>query len=82
MKRVKIEYPINGENVELYVEPMDPNHRMYSFERDSNDPHPLLIEHSETGWTLKSQDSWGLTAEDLNILGKLLEREYENMPRC
>jgi len=81
MKRFKIEFPINGQEVELYAEPMDFNHRMYSLERGLNDPHPLLIEHSEVGWKVTSQDDWNLTPDAVNELGKLLEREYHFRPQ-
>ncbi|WP_256010467.1 hypothetical protein [Desertivirga xinjiangensis] len=81
MKRIKIEYPVNGANVELYAEPMDLNHRMYSLERGLMDPHPLLIEHNEYGWKVKSQDDWSLSAEEINNLGELLVKEYPNRPQ-
>ncbi|WP_207425497.1 hypothetical protein [Pedobacter sp. SYSU D00535] len=81
MKRFKIEYSINGEQVELYAEPMDMHHRMYSLERQLMDPHPLLIEHTNSGWVVKSQDNWMLSPEEVNNLGELLEREYPNRPQ-
>ena len=81
MKRFKIEYPVNGEQAELYAEPMDSHHRMYSLERKLMDPHPLLIEHSDGRWRVKSQDDWGFSEEDVNKLGDLLEREYPNRPQ-
>jgi hypothetical protein len=81
MKRFKVEYQINGENVELYAEPMDLHHRMYSLERKLMDPHPLLIEHVETGWTVTSQDNWGLSEKEVTDLGNLLEKEYSSRPQ-
>ena len=81
MKRFKIEFPVNGEEVELYAEPMDLNHRMYSLERNLNDPRPLLIENTESGWKVTSQDNWSLTPEAVNELGNLLEREYQFRPQ-
>jgi hypothetical protein len=82
MKRFKIQYSINGENQDLYAEPMDLNHRMYSLERQLMDPHPLLIEHCADGsWIVKSQDSWSLSDEEVNKLGETLEREYPNRPQ-
>ncbi|WP_423145940.1 hypothetical protein [Rubrolithibacter danxiaensis] len=81
MKRFTIKYPINGEETELYAEPMDMNHRMYSLERDLMDPHPLLIERKEEGgWKVKSQDNWSLSEEEISKLGDTLEREYPNRP--
>lgn len=81
MKRFKIDFPLNGENTELYAEPMDEHHRMYSLERKLMDPHPLLIEHFEGGWKVTSQDNWNLNSEDVNNLGNLLEREYPQHPQ-
>ncbi|MGV3508461.1 MAG: hypothetical protein ACO1N7_04165 [Sphingobacteriaceae bacterium] len=81
MKRFKIDYLINGESVELYAEPMDEHHRMYSLERKLMDPHPLLIEHFENGWKVTSQDNWNLSDDEVNDLGNLLEREYPNRPQ-
>lgn len=81
MKRFKIEYVINGEPVELYAEPMDLNHRMYSLERQLMDPHPLLIEHFAEAWKVTSQDDWSLSPDAVNELGELLEREYPNRPQ-
>ena len=81
MKRIKIEFPIQGKELELYAEPMDLNHRMYSLERGDNDPHPLLIEHDHTKWIVRSQDNWSLTDEEVTQLGDLLEREYPNRPQ-
>lgn len=81
MKRFKIPYTINGEKLELYAEPMDMNHRMYSLERHLVDAHPLLIEKQEDGrWKVKSQDNWGLNDEEVTHLGQTLEREYPNQP--
>ncbi|KAA8484979.1 hypothetical protein BDE36_2323 [Arcticibacter tournemirensis] len=80
MKRFKIQYTIKGEQIDLYAEPMDLNHRMYSLERKLMDPHPLLIEHGEHGWFVKSQDNWGLSKEDVNELGEYLERAYDQSP--
>ncbi|RXF70446.1 hypothetical protein [Arcticibacter tournemirensis] len=80
MKRFKIQYTIKGEQIDLYAEPMDLNHRMYSLERKLMDPHPLLIERGEYGWFVKSQDNWGLSKEDVNELGEYLEREYDQSP--
>ena len=81
MKRFKIDYLINGESVELYAEPMDEHHRMYSLERKLMDPHPLLIEHLESGWKVTSQDNWNLSDDEVNDLGNLLEKEYPNRPQ-
>jgi hypothetical protein len=81
MKRFKVEFPINGQEVELYAEPMDLNHRMYSLERGLNDPHPLLIENTESGWKITSQDDWELTPHAVNELGNLLQREYHLRPQ-
>jgi hypothetical protein len=81
MKRFKIDYPVKGEMMSLYAEPMDGQHRMYSLERTLMDPHPLLIEHSENGWEVKSQDNWGLDHQDVNKLGDLLEKEYPHRPQ-
>ncbi len=81
MKRFKIEYTINGKEVELYAEPMDMHHRMYSLERQLMDPHPLLIEHTGTSWQVCSQDNWGLAPDEVSKLGDLLEREYEHRPQ-
>jgi hypothetical protein len=81
MKRFKIEYTINGEEVELYAEPMDEHHRMYSLERKLMDPHPLLIEHVEGAWIVKSQDSWNLSNDEVTRLGDLLESEYDSRPQ-
>jgi hypothetical protein len=81
MKRFKIEFPINGEPLELYAEPMDEHHRMYSLERQLMDPHPLLIERSEQGWKVTSQDNWGLDEQAVTELGNLLESEYEHRPQ-
>ena len=81
MKRFKIDYPINGKNTELYAEPMDEHHRMYSLERKLMDPHPLLIEHIEDGWKVTSQDNWGLSRDEVSRLGDLLEREYPTRPQ-
>ena len=83
MKRFKVQYLINGENCELYAEPMDMNHRMYSLERENlPDPHPLLIERQEDGsWKVKSQDNWSLNADEINKLGDLLDREYPTSPQ-
>lgn len=81
MKRFKITYPINGEEVEIYAESMDMKNRMYSIERQLVDPHPLLIEKQENGtWKVKSQDKWSLTDGEINRLGDTLEREYPNQP--
>jgi hypothetical protein len=81
MKRFKVNYQIKGEDLELYAEPMDDNHRMYSLERQLMDPHPLLIERSENGWTVTSQDNWGLEPEEVTTLGDYLESEYPNRPQ-
>ena len=81
MKRFKVEYSINGEELELYAEPMDEHHRMYSLERTLMDPHALLIEHDERGWHVTSQDNWGLSSEEVNKLGDFLEKEYPNRPQ-
>lgn len=81
MKRFKIGYTINGEQKELYAEPMDLKHRMYSVERELMDPHPLLIERGEDGWSVKSQDDWNLSREEVDDLGNLLEREYDSRPQ-
>lgn len=81
MKRFKIPYTINGEKLELYAEPMDLHHRMYSLERHLVDPHPLLIEKQEDGsWKVKSQDNWSLSVQAVTDLGKTLEREYPHQP--
>ena len=81
MKRFKIDFTVNGEALELYAEPMDEKHRMYSLERKLMDPHPLLIEHSSEGWKVTSQDGWNLSAGEVNTLGDLLEREYDQRPQ-
>ncbi|WP_207421012.1 hypothetical protein [Desertivirga brevis] len=81
LKRFKINFPVNGEDQELYAEPMDLNHRMYSLERKLMDPHPLLIEHTEGGWKVTSQDDWNLSPQDVNELGNFLEREYHVRPQ-
>jgi hypothetical protein len=81
MKRFKINYTIQGQDYELYAEPMDMQHRMYSLERELMDAHPLLIEHTSEGWRVKSQDDWGLAPEEVDRLGDLLEREYPNRPQ-
>ena len=81
MKRFKVEYTINGKEVELYAEPMDMNHRMYSLERHLVDPDPLLIERTDAGWRVCSQDNWGLSDTEINNLGDMLEREYEHRPQ-
>ncbi|HEX8376341.1 MAG TPA: hypothetical protein VF602_00885 [Pedobacter sp.] len=81
MKRFKISYQIKGEDFELYAEPMDDNHRMYSLERQLMDPHPLLIEHDGNTWKVTSQDSWGLEPEEVTRLGDYLESEYPNRPQ-
>jgi len=82
MKRFKIEYTVNGESVELFAEAMDLNHRMFSVERKDNDPHPLLIEHTGAGWSLKSQDDWRLSADDVSKLGELLEKGFHENPKA
>jgi hypothetical protein len=81
MKRFKINFQIKGENLELYAEPMDLNHRMYSLERMLMDPHPLLIEQDGNGWKVTSQDNWGLEPEEVTTLGDYLEREYPSRPQ-
>ena len=81
MKRFKIDFPLNGENAELYAEPMDEHHRMYSLERKLMDPHPLLIEHQGESWKVTSQDDWSLSDEEINKLGNLLEKEYPTRPQ-
>lgn len=81
MKRFKIQYTINGEQLDLYAEPMDLKHRMYSVERKLMDPHPLLIENGEHGWFVKSQDDWGLSEEEVNKLGEYLEGQYDQRPQ-
>ncbi|WP_374164653.1 hypothetical protein [Arcticibacter sp. MXS-1] len=81
MKRFKVSYSIKGQECELYAEPMDLNHRMYSVERQLMDPHPLLLEHGESGWFVKSQDDWGLAKEEVNALGQYLQSEYDSRPQ-
>lgn len=81
LKRFKIQYTINGENVDLLAEPMDMNHRMFSVERELMDPHPLLIEKKENiGWVVKSQDNWSLSDDEVRNLGNKLELEFPNQP--
>lgn len=82
MKRFKINFTVKGEETDLLAEPMDLNNRMYSLERQLTDPHPLLIERGENDtWRLKSQDDWSLSEEDINELGRKLDREYESSPQ-
>lgn len=81
MKRFKIKFTIDGEEKELYAEPMDLNHRMYSLERGLMDPHPLLIEKKENGWFVKSQDNWKLSETEISDLGNYLEQEYDRRPQ-
>ncbi|WP_207534292.1 hypothetical protein [Desertivirga arenae] len=81
LKRFKINFPVNGEDQELFAEPMDLNHRMYSLERKLMDPHPLLIENTESGWKVTSQDDWNLSPQEVNELGNFLEREYHIRPQ-
>jgi hypothetical protein len=81
MKRFIVKYKLNGEEFELYAEPMDENHRMYSVERQLMDPHPILLERKEEGgWKVTSQDNWGLSDQDISNLGDFLEREYPHQP--
>ena len=82
MKRIKIPYQIKGENFELYAEPMDMNHRMYSVERELMDPHPLLIERqAENKWVVKSQDNWALSDDEVSKLGQTLDKVYPDQPQ-
>lgn len=82
LKRFKIQYTINGEQMDLYAEPMDMNHRMFSLERQLMDPHPLLIEKQDNGnWTIKSQDNWSLNPADVTKLGETLEKEFPDQPQ-
>lgn len=81
MKRIKLDYTINGKQEELYVEPMDQHHRMFSLERGLMDAHPLLIEHGDQGWRVKSQDDWSLSPEEVEKLALFIESEYPNRPQ-
>ena len=82
LKRFKIQYTINGETLDLLAESMDMNHRMFSVERQLMDPHPLLLEKKEDGtWTVKSQDSWSLSNEEISRLGDTLVQEFPNRPQ-
>lgn len=81
MKRFKIDYTINGEQFELYAEPLDEHHRMYSLERQLMDPHPLIIENFPEGWKVTTQDDWGLDSKAVDDLGNFLEKEYPNQPQ-
>jgi len=81
LKRFKIGYTINGEQLDLYAQPMDMNHRMFSLERQLMDPHPLLIEKQDNGsWIVKSQDNWSLEDDEVTKLGETLEKEFPNQP--